>query len=226
MARIPTQPIIRHECKGRHSWSEESRYTSSPLLRLVRRAPITRWLWTVGWMATVTSSEATTHPLSATRALRLKGCFSSLIGTDPATARPVEHVHPPTVASVTKPQTLDSGAPLDRKTGLRSSACSRRDGCRTQNFKITPYNQRHLRQASPVFPPCVLAGSGVSATLPRLWPAAPLTIPVKLKSALQTPVQQRGTVNNVHHSPCRTRNTGRRGVHNEEATLPSLPSRP
>ena len=106
----------------------------APLLRADRSMSISRWLQSVGWMATVTSSEATTHPLSATRALRLKGCFSSLIRTDPTTARPVEYVHPPTEAGVTKPPTLDSGTPLDRKTGLRSSACSRRDGCRTQNF--------------------------------------------------------------------------------------------
>ena len=106
----------------------------NPTLLPDRSMPITRWLRSMGWMATVTSSEATTHPLSATRALRLKGCFSPLIRTDPTTDRPVEHVHPPTVAGVTKPQNLDSGTPLDGKTGLRSSACSRRDGCGTQNF--------------------------------------------------------------------------------------------
>ena len=55
------------------------------------------------------------HILSATRALRLKSCFSSLIRTDPAADRPVEHMHHPTEAGVTKPPALNSGTPRDQK---------------------------------------------------------------------------------------------------------------
>ena len=112
-----------------------------------------------------------------------------------AVARPDEHVHPPTAAGVTKPQTLDSGTPLDRKLACGVRHALDGTACKTQNLNKTPYDQKHLRRASPVFPPCVLAMSGVSTTPPRLWPAAPLTIPVKLKSAFQAPVQLAGLHN-------------------------------
>ena len=100
----------------------------------------------------------------------------------------------------------------------------------TKHLNSSPYCQRHLRRASQAFPLCKsLTGivSGAAGHNRGLWPAAPLTIPVKLKSALQTPVQQRRTVNNVHDSP------GGAGVSGGRVsftmfcvlTLPSLPSR-
>ena len=46
---------------------------------------------------------------------------------------------------------------------------------------MTRYDQKHLCRAPSKFPPCVLAKSGVSTTRPRLWPAAPVTMPVKYK---------------------------------------------
>ena len=66
----------------------------------------------------------------------------------------------------------------------------------------------------------------VSTTLPRLWPAAPLTIPVKLKSALQAPVQLAGLHNTytiklaIHEEQEEEREA------NRAATLPSQSSRP
>ena len=46
----------------------------------------------------------------------------------------------------------------------------------------TPYVRKRLSRALPPVLPCVLARSGVSATLPRLWPAAPATMLVKLQT--------------------------------------------
>ena len=46
---------------------------------------------------------------------------------------------------------------------------------------LTHHDLKHLCRAPPMFPPCVLARSGVSTTPPQLWPAARLTMPVKIQ---------------------------------------------
>ena len=55
-----------------------------------------------------------------------------------AAARPVEHMHHPTEAGVTKPQTLDSGTPLDRKLACGVRHALDGTACETRNLKRLP----------------------------------------------------------------------------------------
>ena len=61
-----------------------------------------------------------------------------------------------------------------------ASACPARDALKrhTKSHPTTVFGGGKLKVQSAVLPR-VLAKSGVSATLPRLWPAAPLTVTVQ-----------------------------------------------
>ena len=145
-----------------HSWRVEARPHQAPLQHSDRSMSITRWLQFVrvrvcpldgpklkAWVCPSEWPRPDGPRLHTRLGISISFCRSLRDACHPsstaqerfslsAAARPDEHVHPPTAAGVTKPQTLDSGTPLDRKLACGVRHALDGTACKTQNIKRHP----------------------------------------------------------------------------------------